>query len=161
MIMDKEKQKDYTRRVSQANRTELVVITYDIILDYIRDALESCENGDVSAFRTQTKQAQRFLSELITSLDFKYSLSKNLFQLYTYVQRILIASEMSGKDRGLEAAGNVIFRLRQSFDSISLQDDSGSVMENTQTIYAGLTYGRDSLNETDINASGAKRGFLA
>ena len=30
--MDKNRQRDYARRVSQANRTELVVVTYEIII---------------------------------------------------------------------------------------------------------------------------------
>ena len=36
--MDKNRQKDFARRISQANRTELVVVTYDIILEEIANA---------------------------------------------------------------------------------------------------------------------------
>ena len=159
--MDNEKQKDYTRRVSQANRTELVVITYDIILDYIRDALDAVERDVPEDVRSSAKQARRFLEELISVLDFRYSVSKQLLSLYGYVQRILVGREMSGRDRGLEDAGNVIFRLREAFAQIVPQDASGAVMENTQTIFAGLTYGKGSLNETEIGGGASKRGFFA
>lgn len=157
--MDKEKQINYTRRVSQANKTELVVITYDIMLDSISGA-EAVQASDLTEYRKCLKTAQRFLGELMHALDYRYELSKNLLQLYMYVQRILIASEISGTDRGLEDAKRVIAGLRKAFDEIVVQDTSGSVMENTQTIFAGLTYGRSSLNETDMNIGG-NRGFLA
>ncbi|MCQ2495809.1 MAG: flagellar protein FliS [Lachnospiraceae bacterium] len=157
--MDKDKQINYTRRVSQANKTELVVITYDIILDNIADA-EAVLASDVNEYRKNLKQAQRFLGELMRALDYQYELSKNLLQLYSYVQRILVASDISGTDKGLESAKNVISGLRKAFNEIAAQDSSGSVMENTQAIFAGLTYGRGSLNETDMNI-GSNRGFLA
>lgn len=157
--MDKDKQINYTRRVSQANKTELVVITYDIILDNIADA-ETVLASDVNEYRKNLKQAQRFLGELMRALDYQYELSKNLLQLYSYVQRILVASDISGTDKGLESAKNVISGLRKAFNEIAAQDSSGSVMENTQAIFAGLTYGRGSLNETDMNI-GSNRGFLA
>jgi len=157
--MDKDKQINYTRRVSQANKTELVVISYDIMLDDISDA-EAVLATDINEYRKNLKQAQRFLGELMRALDYQYELSKNLLQLYSYVQRILVASDISGTDKGLESAKNVISGLRKAFNEIAAQDSSGSVMENTQAIFAGLTYGRGSLNETDMNI-GSNRGFLA
>lgn len=158
--MDKEKQKDFARRISQANKTELVVITYDIILEEIETArnFRSAENLD--EYRHAMKQAQRFLAELMSVLDFKYGLSLQLMSLYEYVQRILIKCDITAECSGLESAENVLKGLRSSFDKISSEDHSGSVMMNSQSVFAGLTYGKGSLNEYNPS-EGSNRGFLA
>ena len=55
--MTKEKQKEFAMRVSQANRTELVAITYDIMLENISCAKESLKKNDIEGFRTELKSA--------------------------------------------------------------------------------------------------------
>ena len=39
--MDREAIKTYSYRISQATRSELVVIVYDIIRDYLKDAVST------------------------------------------------------------------------------------------------------------------------
>lgn len=158
--MDKEKQKDFARRVSQANRTQLVAITYDIIMENIKSAYECLENGKTEEFRSELKSAQRFLAELMRSLDFKYPISVNLLRIYEYVKVILVSSEISGENRGLNSAESVLSKLGSVFHEISAQDTSEALMQNTQQIVAGLTYGKGTLNEADMTA-GVNRGFLA
>ena len=147
-------------RVTQANRTELVAVTCEIIAENISCAMDFIKEGDVAGYRSELKSAQKFLAELIRALDFKYPIAKDLLRIYEYVQRILIASEISGRDRGLEVIRGIILSIGSSFEKIASEDNSGSVMENTQQIYAGLTYGRGTLNEADM-AAGTNRGFLA
>ena len=158
--MDIQKRKDFAMRVSQVNRTGLVAVTLEIIDEYIDSALVFLEKGSQKEYRTEIKQAQRFLGELMHSLDFKYPLAVELLRLYEYVQRILVSSDVSGTDKGLASARKVMSGLGEAFSAISVKDESGSVMENSQKIYAGLTYGKGTLNEADID-SGVNRGFLA
>ena len=145
--MNKDKQKDFVRRISQANKTELVAITFEIITENINAAEEALGKDDIPGFRAELKMAQKALGELISSLD-------------EYVQRLLVSSDISGKDRGLLSARKVMEGLGSSFSEIASQDTSESVMQNTQQIYAGLTYGKGTLNESDM-AAGTNRGFLA
>ena len=158
--MDKNRQKDFARRISQANKTELVVITYDIILEEIDNGRKAIANGNKEECRASLKSAQKFLGELMSVLDYKYAVSKRLLNLYEYVQRVLVASDIAGEDRELEGARNVIAGLRKAFAEIAPSDGSGSVMENSQNVYAGLTYGKGSLNEMNMS-DGSNRGFLA
>ena len=158
--MDKEKQKDFARRVTQANKTELVSITCDIIIENIECASGFLGKGNTSEYRTELKQAQNFLGELIRSLDFNYPIAADLLKIYGYVQKILVASDVSGENRGLEEIKDIMEKIGSAFSQIAPQDTSGCVMENTQQIYAGLTYSKDSLNEADL-AAGTNRGFLA
>jgi flagellar protein FliS len=157
--MTKEKQKEFAMRVSQANRTELVAITYDIMLENISCAKESLKKNDIEGFRTELKSAGRFLAELMHSLDYNYPISVNLLKIYEYIQKIFISSSFAGKDKGLDSAESVIGKLSSAFHEIASQDDSEAVMENTQQIVAGLTYGKGTLNEADMSVG--NRGFLA
>ena len=158
--MVKEKQKDFARRISQANKTELVVITYDIILEEISEARKFRDMENLEDYRHAMKQAQRFLAELMSVLDFRYELSLQLMSLYEYVQRIFVKCDITAECSGLVSAENVLKGLRTSFEQVAKQDNSGSVMGNTESVFAGLTYGRDSLNEYST-AAGGNRGYLA
>ena len=159
--MVKEKQKDFARRITQANRTELLVVTYDILIEEIEEAERLYNGGDIEEYRRSAKRAQRFIAELMSTLDFEYPISGQLLRLYEYVQRLLIKSDISGIPYKLDSARNVISGLRSAYAKIAETDDSAPLMENTQSVFAGLTYGKGSLNETDLDPNSANRGFLA
>ena len=54
----------------------------------------------------------------------------------------------------------VIYGLKEAYEVLAIQDQSGPVMQNTQAVYAGLTYGKDDLTE-NMTDQGTNRGFLA
>ena len=118
------------------------------------------KTGNAPEYRNELKSAQNFLGELIRSLDYNYPIASDLLKIYAYVQKILVASDVSGKDKGLEEVRGIMAKIGSAFTQIAPQDTSGSVMENTQQIVAGLTYGKGTLNEADVTA-GSNRGFLA
>ena len=45
--MTKEQKQEFTRRISQANKSGMIVILYDIFLAYIQDALDERDNQSV------------------------------------------------------------------------------------------------------------------
>lgn len=49
--MTKEMKQIFTRRITQANRTQLVVILYDMILTYLKDAATAQEIGCGQEFK--------------------------------------------------------------------------------------------------------------
>lgn len=90
--MDREAIKTYSYRISQATRSELVVIVYDIIRDYLKDAVSTSDNA---VFKEKLHMAMRGIDQLITGLDMQYELSGNLYVLYNYMKRILIGAQVS------------------------------------------------------------------
>lgn len=157
--MDKEKKQEFTVRITNANRSELVVVLYDMILTYLQDGEAFLKDGKQEEFCNEMKKAQDCVKELISALDKQYEISSQLARLYLYVNRTL-AKVMVKPDGGLLAsAENVIKGLRESFQEIAKQDDSPALMGNAQEIYAGLTYGKNSLNE-NISDEGGSRGFF-
>ncbi len=155
--MDRETIQEYTIRVTQSNRTELVVTIYDLIILSIREAKEFAGQKDVRQYRQSLGRAQGLIKELISALDFKYSISGELLSLYMFVNRKITKAVLRNRPEELEGLDRVINNLREAF--AQLKDDSGPVMSNTQKVYAGLTYGRTSLTETISEDS--NRGFKA
>lgn len=156
--MTKDKQNYFSRKITEANRTELLVIVYDIIAEELNCAMTT---DAADEFHHSLQQVQRYLSNLMATLDFRYEPSKHLFSLYEYIQRLVVRSDISKSPESLEEALGIIKRLRNSFNEISVKDTSAPVMANTQTLYAGLTYSKASLNETSLDPGFSKRGFLA
>lgn len=159
--MDKDKQKAFARRIAEAGRTGLLVITYEILLEEMDEAIRFAEAGDIASMRRLLKSAQRYLAELMRTLDYRYALSLQLLSLYEYVQRILVRCDIRGENDGLADARRVIEGLRSAYAQIEPGDTEGPMMSNTQAVYAGLTYSKGSLNETQIDPAHTGRGFYA
>lgn len=160
-MVDREKQKAFARRIAEAGRTGLLVITYDILLEEIDEAAAFAEKNDTDSFRRELKSAEKYLAELMRTLDYRYAPAIRLLSLYEYVQRIFIKCDVRGESEGLHDAREVIAGLREAYAKIEPADTEGPVMSNTQAVYAGLTYSRGSLNETQIDPANAGRGFYA
>ena len=58
-----------------------------------------------------------------------------------------------------DAVREVMTKLKEAFEEVAKQDTSGPLMENTQQVYAGLTYGKGSLNEVLISGDEYNRGY--
>lgn len=153
--------KAYSRRVSQANRSELIVITYDIILEDIRDAKSALEQKEFVAFRKSLDHAVRFVTELMVALDVSYPVSRDLMRLYIYVNRCLNHAKVQQRIDELQSAEEVLTGLYNAFQQVAEQDNSLPVMEHTQKLYAGLTYGKGVLNETLVSPDEVNRGYRA
>ena len=159
--MTKEQIQAYTLRVSQASPCELVVIMYDIILDDVKNARAAKSAGDDKQYQEDLIHAGKFVNELMDSLDFSEPIAFRLMSLYIYVNKMLVKARISKKWDSLNDVELVIEKLRAGFDGIKNQDTSGPVMQNVQQVYAGLTYGKGTLNETYLNAQDYNRGFNA
>ncbi len=158
--MTKELKQQYTLKITQANKTQLVVILYEMLLIYIDEAGQAHERGDREGFREGIRRSKGCLMELITSLRFQYEPAMNLLQLYLYANRQMVRADVRNSMKELDHVRMIITKLHDAYEQVSRQDASGPVMENTQTIYAGLTYGRNTLNE-NLSDQGGSRGFRA
>ena len=128
--MKRESIKTYSYRISQASKTQLVVIMYDMAQEYIQDALELLPS-DKDGFCRNIRQVKRIIDELSSTLDMQYDISKELFVLYMQAGKVLVACLANKNDEGLDKVIYMLKSLRKSFYEIS---------KNTQQVYAGLTY---------------------
>jgi flagellar protein FliS len=158
--MTKELKQEFTLRITQANKTQLITILYEMILLYIGEAKEALSQGNQTEYKGAIRKIRGCMNELTASLNFEYELAQNLLQLYLYVNRELVQASVHNQKENLEHIRMVIGELRNAYKKIEDQDQSGPVMGNTQTVYAGLTYGKNTLTE-NITDPASNRGFFA
>ncbi|MDO5573920.1 MAG: flagellar protein FliS [bacterium] len=156
--MTNEQIQQYTLRITQASKTQIIVILYDIILDDVESARSAYHENDYETFKNQCNHIKRCVSDLIEALNFDYEISLNLRQLYLYINREASAAVIRKDPARLEMIQKIAENLKEAFLKISEQDSSGPIMENTQTVYAGLTYGKGNLTE-NLQDQGTSRGF--
>ena len=156
--MKKEKKQEFTLRISQANKTQMIVILYDMVLVYLEDALEAHNHGNIKEYQWNINHAKDCIDELLNSLCMEYELAGILKSLYYFYKRQLTTAAILNKINLVVPVMEMIQELKESYEKISKEDTSAPIMENAQTIYTGLTYGKDSLN-LDLSDHSFKRGF--
>lgn len=156
--MTKELKQEFTLRITQANKTQLITILYEMILLYLEEAEEALVIEDKAAYKNALRKIRGCMNELTASLHFEYELAQNLLQLYLYINRELVQAGIHYEKENLAHVKSIIGKLHEAYQQIESQDVSGPIMGNTQTVYAGLTYGRNTLTE-NIADPGANRGF--
>ncbi|MDF2943152.1 MAG: hypothetical protein K0S01_2010 [Herbinix sp.] len=159
--MRKEAIQVFATRVTQASKSDLIVILYEMILTEIKEARDAYEIGNLMAFDKELKKAQKFITELTAVLDYSYAISYDLLSLYLYVNKRIITAIIKRNPVSLDSAEAVLRKLLTGFEGVSKLDTSGPMMRNTQQLYAGLTYGKGKLNETYIDPNDRSRGFIA
>lgn len=158
--MTNEMKQQFTLKITRANKSQLVVILYEMLLTYLDEAQEAHEKGEKEGFRAGIRKARGCLRELMASLHYEYELAFNLLQLYLYADRELTRADIHNRMEELSHVRMVMSKLRDAYGTISSQDASTPIMANTQTVYAGLTYGRGDLTE-NLADQGSDRGFRA
>ena len=156
--MTTELKQEYTLRISQANKTQLITILYEMVLLYTDEAESALDAGNKAEFRSAVRKARSCVEELTASLHLEYELAQNLLQLYLYADRELVKASSRYERENLAHVRLVMEQLHRAYEQIQDLDTSGPVMGNTQAVYAGLTYGRNTLTE-NIAGSGSNRGF--
>ncbi len=158
--MTAEMKQDFTLRISQANRTEMVVVLYDILFCYLEEAKEASEKALWESFCTSLEKARSTISELMASLNLETEIGKNTLSLYFYCIR-RIAKGVYQKDGTVtEEVEGLLRPLRDAYAKVAMQNPEGPVMGNSQTVYAGLTYGKNQLTE-NLADQGSNRGMFA
>jgi flagellar secretion chaperone FliS len=92
------------------------------------------------------------------ALDFSYEVSFHLMQIYQFINRQVSTAVLKKEPAVLKYVASAVTKLKEAFEEVSKQDSSGPMMENTQTVYAGLTYSKSDLTE-DLRDQGSSRGF--
>ncbi len=158
--MTNECKQRYTLRITQANKTELIVILYEMLLDYLEEACMGFDRNEVFSARDAIRKARACLEELIASLNMNYQPAPQLLSLYLYCNREFIKADARNQKEPLCHIQNVIQQLLSAYRELAKQDESGPVMENAQTVYTGFTYGKNRLAE-NVADQGLNRGFRA
>ena len=157
--MTKETKQEFTLRITQANKTQLITILYEMVLLYLQEAEDALDAGDKRGFKDAVRKIRDCMNELTMSLHLEYELARNLLQLYLYISRELVQASIHYERENLNHIKSIVKQLHKAYKQIESQDESGPIMGNTQTVYAGLTYDRNNTLTESINDPAGNRGF--
>lgn len=157
--MKDELKKEFTRRIAQATPVSMITILYDMTLVYLEDAEAAFAVNRKKEFVQEIHRAQDCLMELLNSLDIKYEPATALRELYLYMHRELAAAILTFSEKSLLQPKSILTRLRDAYLELEKTGSFEPVMDNTQQIYAGLTYGKNSLVES-LAQPVNNRGYL-
>ncbi|MBQ7581830.1 MAG: flagellar protein FliS [Lachnospiraceae bacterium] len=158
--MTAELKQEYTRRISQANRSGIIVIVYELADQYLKEAEDAIAVGSKDEYTRQCHAAMDCVQHLLNALDDSYELAIPLMNLYVYINKEISMSCARYDTERLGVARKQLAELGLSFAEVAKADASKPVMENSQSVYAGLTYGKGTLNE-NLSDQGGNRGFQA
>lgn len=158
--MENSQKQEFTRRISNSNRGEMIVIIYDIFFAYVKEARAAYEKQDKEAYRKSLRRAQQTVLQLKNGLDFHYEIAKELYPLYQFAAEQISSCFYRRDAEGLDAAEKVLRNLYVGFVEAAKQDTSEPLMKHSQQVVAGMTYHKGNLTEVlqDPNNS---RGFFA
>ncbi len=157
--MTDEEKKVFSLRISQSNKTEIVVITYEIILNYIQSANVCFGENDFQGTVRNLQKTKHFINDLISNLDLKYAISYELLNLYRYSNKIIQNCIIKRNMDNMQVVEHIMSSLMKSFAEVAKQDTRGAAIQSGVKVIAGLTYGNNSkLNE--VCYSFDKKGFL-
>lgn len=149
-----------TARVVNATPTQLVTISYEWILGELKQSKEYLGEKNEKAFTRSMEKAQSVLRDLMDSLDMSYEISLDLMSLYLYINKSMIQAVMQKSAASIEQAEKLLNTLLVGWEEVASSDTKGApVMHNAQQVYAGLTYGKGTLNESVMGDK--NRGFKA
>lgn len=113
--MTKSEINGYAMRVSQASKSELIVIMYEVAVKYIDDALNAISQNNVEEFRQNVRKAKSFVNELASVLDLKYPISGNLLSLYTYMNNVMVKADITLRTEDLKRVKGMLSKLHAAF----------------------------------------------
>lgn len=155
--MTNEKKQEFTLRITSANKTELVEILYEMLLEYANDAKTAIEKNDIDEIHHSIRRARGCLRELMESIDFSNEISGNLMSIYAFVNKELLLSQIRKDTAMIDNVVEVITPFKDTYKELAKKDTSEPIMTNTQKVVAGLTYSKSDINEAlDENNN---RGF--
>lgn len=162
--MTDEKKQEFTLRISQANQSQLIVILYELFFYYMEEADNAYAGADYVGFCKELQKAHDCLNELIASLhtgsdDAQVEeLAQTILKVYFFVSARIGAASGSKKKEPLADAVRMMQKLYKTYKEDAVNDTSAPVMGRAQTVYAGLTYGKNDLN-VSLEDGSAGRGF--
>ncbi len=157
--MTREQKQAFTLRIARANSTQLVVILYEMTICYLKDAALALDQENIPGFEQGIRCGRECLNELLASLDCRYEVGRGLAGLYFYCLRELAQGRRRRRAEELERVRGILERLCEAYSHLADISEGKPLMERTQQVYAGMTYGRNALSHTVDNA-GERKGIL-
>lgn len=140
----------YKMRITQAGIAQLTLIMLEMEMQWMKEAQEAFEKGDIESFLDSTNKAQCTQVELMNVLDLDNEVSVDVYSVFVYINKLLIQAGIKRMPSDFERCIAMLSKFYDSFSAIADTDTQGPVMEQSEKVYAGLTYGTSGLVESSM-----------
>lgn len=151
--MTSEEMNVYKMRITQAGIGELTVIMLEMETQWINEALDAYNAGNMETYASNLDKASATQIELMNTLNLDNDVSKDVYAVYIYFNKMLVNSKIKRKPQDLERIVDMLKQYHESFSAIAETDTEGPVMQQSEKVYAGLTYGNGGLVENSLGGT--------
>lgn len=157
--MTQEQKQAFTRRISQENHSGLILVLCDIFHVYGEDALAAYEAEDAALYQQNIEQARRTIQELMDCFSRAEQTGRDVVAILRFVYGKLVRSQIRKAPDDLDRCVQMVDALRVGLVHLHEIDTEDAVMQNVHQVYAGLTYGKGTLNESIQGVNYENRGY--
>lgn len=108
-------QKYQQNHIQTASPGQLLLMLYDGAIRFVRLGIDGIQKQDTSKTNVNLQKAQSIINEFIASLDMNIEISKQLYQLYEYMNYSLIQANIKKDDQKAEEVLGHLIELREAF----------------------------------------------
>lgn len=105
-------------RILTASPSELTLMLYEGAIKFCNIAIMSIEKNDIEKANINIIKAQRIITELRATLDFKYSSAEQFEVVYDYIYRGLVESNIKKDKEIIEEALGYIREMRDTWKEV-------------------------------------------
>ena len=146
--MTTEEMNIYKLRITQAGIAELTLIMLEMEMQWLDEAVAAFDAEDVEGFMDCAGKAQSTQVELMNVLNVKNSVALDTYSVFAYINKMIIESKIKRQPQDLGRCRDMLAKFHKSFQAIAGTDNGGPVIEHSEKVYAGLTYGVHGLVES-------------
>ncbi|WDH82235.1 flagellar export chaperone FliS [Paenibacillus urinalis] len=115
--------------VQTSNPAQLVIMLYDGAIRFIRASMKGLEEKDLEQVNTNLGKAQTIISELMSTLNQDFEVSKSLYSLYEYMNHLLVQANIKKSLEPAQEALDMLTDLRDTWLQASKLVMTGSTYE--------------------------------
>ncbi|MCC3379495.1 flagellar export chaperone FliS [Paenibacillus farraposensis] len=98
---------------------QLVIMLYDGAIRFVKAGLEGISSDDIPKANMNLGKAQTIISELMSTLNYSYDISKSLYALYEYMNYLLIQTNIKKKIETGEEVLGYLQELRETWITVN------------------------------------------
>ncbi|MDU8673300.1 flagellar export chaperone FliS [Paenibacillus sp. SEL3] len=98
---------------------QLIIMLYDGAIRFVKAGLDGISSNDIAKANINLGKAQSIISELMSTLNYSYDISKNLYALYEYMNYLLIQTNIKKKIESGEEVLGYLQELRETWVTVN------------------------------------------
>ncbi|MGW8958245.1 flagellar export chaperone FliS [Paenibacillus sp. NPDC055715] len=105
--------------VQTSTPVQLIIMLYDGAIRFVKAGLEGISSDNIAKANMNLGKAQTIISELMSTLNHSYDISKNLYALYEYMNYLLIQTNIKKKIESGEEVLGYLQELRETWIAVN------------------------------------------